>query len=453
MNSLKRYLTDGAEILFITFISALIISFAITLFRSRKNKTALSKKCFFVLWYALALEGVSFWYNVDSMHRFRALNLHLFLWIEDFVITGPVCLWQIVLNFCLYIPLGFILAMLYKKPARLKLPLIIAGVSLLNELLQYAFAMGSTDIDDLAANTLGGVWGIALYYLAVKLREKKKPDIKLGLSVAAPFIAVAAVAVCYIIKPLGYIEADFNTKGISVHSVYLSSVNEEDFQSEAGVYIAPHYNMKALEKRTAQIFSGFGETENEKRRDKYDNLLVSYGTNPSYYTWCWDDGRFMFVTMEHGIEMNYPDEPMIDRVRLIIKDCGLELPEEFCHDDLQIEFDEYTINYRFVPYKDHIYAGELMWVADDDTLYELKSDVMVLNSANKTQKLAFETFCENLQNGNFRCAGLQGKEVRSLSCEDCRLEYELDTKGYYRPLYRLHCLADGEEVIVQMALH
>lgn len=41
--------------------------------------------------------------------------------------------------------------------------------SLIVEILQYIFAVGATDITDLIGNTLGGVIGIGIFYLLIKL--------------------------------------------------------------------------------------------------------------------------------------------------------------------------------------------------------------------------------------------------------------------------------------------
>ena len=50
----------------------------------------------------------------------------------------------------------------------------VAGVSLAFELLQYAFALGVSDITDLMGNTLGGVIGIALYEAVRWLRKTRE---------------------------------------------------------------------------------------------------------------------------------------------------------------------------------------------------------------------------------------------------------------------------------------
>ena len=51
--------------------------------------------------------------------------------------------------------------------------MIIAGVSLLFELAQFAFGIGGSDITDLISNTLGGAIGIGLYAALFRLLKEK----------------------------------------------------------------------------------------------------------------------------------------------------------------------------------------------------------------------------------------------------------------------------------------
>lgn len=76
------------------------------------------------------------------------------------MITGPI---ETFLNVILFIPLGFFLPFLYKKYNRL-VNIVLAGflISLSIEFVQM-FDMGTTDINDLIANTLGTCLGFGIY--------------------------------------------------------------------------------------------------------------------------------------------------------------------------------------------------------------------------------------------------------------------------------------------------
>ena len=46
---------------------------------------------------------------------------------------------------------------------------MIAGVSLLYEVLQFIFAIGASDITDIIGNTFGGILGITIYLIFLEL--------------------------------------------------------------------------------------------------------------------------------------------------------------------------------------------------------------------------------------------------------------------------------------------
>ena len=75
---------------------------------------------------------------------------------------------DIIYNVIAFIPAGFFFTAFGKKK-------IISGIlfsavlSLCFEVLQWIFALGSSDITDLIMNTLGGVIGVVLYFVLGKL--------------------------------------------------------------------------------------------------------------------------------------------------------------------------------------------------------------------------------------------------------------------------------------------
>ena len=89
--------------------------------------------------------------------------------------AGPIDSVGYMLNVVLFLPLGFLLPLLWPKQDRFW-KILLAGVafSLLIELSQL-LNIRNSDIDDLLLNTLGAVIGFALYrgYAALTKREKR----------------------------------------------------------------------------------------------------------------------------------------------------------------------------------------------------------------------------------------------------------------------------------------
>ncbi|GLC81225.1 VanZ family protein [Lacrimispora brassicae] len=121
----------------------------------------------------------------------RSLNLIPFVTISEyfrFIISGNkiIGISNILGNLIIFFPLGFISALLFPKMRKLTRILILAFVfSLVIEVCQYIFACGSTDIDDLILNVLGGMAGYLVYILISRSLEPKKYAILIsGLMIA-----------------------------------------------------------------------------------------------------------------------------------------------------------------------------------------------------------------------------------------------------------------------------
>ena len=77
--------------------------------------------------------------------------------------TPGVSVWDIVLNVVLFVPLGFLLKLLYPNLKLWKMVLIAIGCSMFIETNQYFFEKGIAQIDDVMHNVIGAMtgWGIA----------------------------------------------------------------------------------------------------------------------------------------------------------------------------------------------------------------------------------------------------------------------------------------------------
>ena len=92
-------------------------------------------------------------------------------------------------NVLIFIPFGILLSMLaYGMKLRIKF-LIMFGTSLVLETMQFILSILSTDITDLITNGLGGVIGIALYALLLKV-VKNKQKMDMVISIVAGVVTV-----------------------------------------------------------------------------------------------------------------------------------------------------------------------------------------------------------------------------------------------------------------------
>jgi glycopeptide antibiotics resistance protein len=97
--------------------------------------------------------------------------------IIPYVKGGPstrIAMENLLGNIFAFCPLGLLLPLLFKRCDRLKVTFLISlGVSLIIEIVQLIFYLGTCDIDDLILNVLGSLLGYGVYRLFKSLYKRK----------------------------------------------------------------------------------------------------------------------------------------------------------------------------------------------------------------------------------------------------------------------------------------
>ena len=83
-------------------------------------------------------------------------------------------LWDVILNFLVFIPFGLLTASLSKPWKERKGLLYACIVSLIFEASQYTFGIGACDTTDILTNTLGAGAGILLFKVLIGICRKKE---------------------------------------------------------------------------------------------------------------------------------------------------------------------------------------------------------------------------------------------------------------------------------------
>lgn len=109
--------------------------------------------------------------SLGDLGELRSLNL--IPYGKSAVVNGRVDLSEIVYNIAAFIPLGVYSAMLWPKWRFVCKLLPAAGISLIYEIFQYILGIGATDITDWINNTLGGLLGILIYLVTVRIIQKQ----------------------------------------------------------------------------------------------------------------------------------------------------------------------------------------------------------------------------------------------------------------------------------------
>lgn len=111
-------------------------------------------------------------FSIHDLDTVRSINLIPFYYDKD--VGTAFHLKEVLENLLLFVPMGIYLQMLLSKWRFHGKLIIIAGTSLLLEMVQYVLAIGRSDITDLLTNTAGGFLGLAHIALWLGYLEKGK---------------------------------------------------------------------------------------------------------------------------------------------------------------------------------------------------------------------------------------------------------------------------------------
>jgi glycopeptide antibiotics resistance protein len=131
-------------------------------------KLLLAVYVLFLAWLILFKTSIDF-SSVLFDYQSRSLNLVPFVGYS----TG---MREMLENLIVFVPLGLLLSVNFKQVSFWRKLALLFFFSFAAEAIQYALAIGTTDITDLIMNTLGGLIGLVAYGLGSRWIDPKKLD-------------------------------------------------------------------------------------------------------------------------------------------------------------------------------------------------------------------------------------------------------------------------------------
>ncbi len=372
-----------------------------------------------------------------SMGR-RQVNYHLFrAWLEAWNSFSQQQWLNVLLNIAMFGPLGFLLPLLGRKFRKWYLT-IPAGfaLSLGLELLQFVFARGVCDVDDLFCNTLGAVMGYFIIMTLLALRDRKWKDLfAWGCLALVPVAAIAGLFGVYGWKEYGNLPMTpsytVNTRGM----VWELACELPETDTALPVYRG--------QSRSLEDCDAFAEAFNSLIGVEYQS--VSYYQEEAYYMVHGSDKG------AHFLIVNYMDQ-------------GYRYSAHLDEDPKWLEADRETVEKALEPYPvyiteaaefipegegwfrfsaERIFEGEQLCdgvlrvrLASDGAVMELENGLLSYTLHDTVAAISPEEACERLMAGKFSDGGyFEHKKPETVTILSCGLLYTVDTKGFYQPVY------------------
>lgn len=456
----QRYL--GLGILIVVVLAAV---FTLIYYKFFKGKINISISKIFVwgilVCYIIVVLGVTlldrgnFWQNGRIMPLFYSY--------KDAWVNFSVTSWRnIILNICMFIPLGVLLPMAFPF-FRSFWKTYLAGfvITILIEGMQLVLNRGMFELDDLLNNTVGTMIGYGIYVFGAAIlsnkiqKSGKKYSITQFLLLQLPLfttvIGFALIFALYERQELGNVGYQCLVP-YDVEKLQVSSDIELDSeQMEVPVYLCKTLTKEDAEVFAASFFENLGTQIDETRNDFYEDTAIFYAEE-RYNLWVnYKGGDYSFT----DFETSFPEKPIAinlkaseEEVRKVLLSYGIEIPEQSVM-EVQMDAERFVFEIAHVEedgkIKDGIVSGQYCENGCfSDVDYSVIEGEYYKDFAVISEQEAYEMIC----NGEFDYRADTQIQVQVKACE---LEYTMDSKGFYQPVYNFSCDINGEETEIKIA--
>ncbi len=385
-----------------------------------------------LLLYATLLRG---WTGI------RAVNLHLFrAWREAWNNYSVKNWLNVLLNVAMFVPLGILLPLLCPKLEKWY-AVIGTGfcLSVVIELIQLWRCIGVCDVDDLFANTLGTVTGFALTALTGSIFTMGKFTWKRCLPwvfvLAITLGSISGIFVTYHLQEYGNIPEAAAFRANTSNTKWTLSCTLPTVESNAPIYRAQSITKEECDAFGAAFAEAFNIAFDDIKYYDKETYFMDHGGN--------DGSHFLIVSYLDGsydYSRGMRDEDAwadADRQTLMtaLVEYPLIIPEEAAFSADGDGWHSFTADRLVIG--DNMYDGVIRCrCAADGEIYRIENHLVCYTIYGQTEIISPEEAYNALCAGNFSGGDyFERRRPKEVHVTGAALEYMIDTKGFYRPVY------------------
>ena len=359
--------------------------------------------------------------------------------------NGNAVEWRnIILNICMFVPLGFLLPLGLKCFQSFYLTALAGCLfTVVIEASQLYFHLGMFELDDLMNNTVGTMIGFGIYVLYGKLILRKDFHIHKILLAQIPLLftilSFGSLFLLYQFQELGNLSYEFR---VPFDHEKLSVSTDTTFSEEAGtaaVYKCVRLSKEETISFAREFYNRLGLELDESQNDFYDDTAIFYDTKGSFHLWVdYLGGCYWFTDFDtkYGAQSAVKKNASEEEVKAALESYGINIPDDismYYREDLESYVFEY-VNYEADSYfldgslvVEYMDNGKIAGINYGVITSKLYKEFPIVS-----EQEAYEMICA----GNFNCQLIDDMKVHIQSCS---LEYITDSKGYLQPVYQFKC--------------
>ncbi len=398
-----------------------------------------------ILVYATVLRGFATYEGEKNLHLFRAWRE---AWNQFTLKTWA----NLLLNIALFVPLGLLPPLLWKKARKWHITIPVgAAISLGIELVQLYTGKGLFDVDDLLCNALGVAIGFLLVSTVMALFRQKgqrlKPALIYGLCTLLLLGPVLGVFPVYALQKYGNLPTapSFTQRTADVGWVLQCQLPQTPER------IATYQSQK----RRKQDCDAFADAFAKHMNIQFDDIM--YYDDAAYYHDHGSDGKYHFLHVDYNgtgydFSWGYTDRDSVSptwtaatRQELVaaLAPYPFTVPPYAEFTVKEDGFHEFRVNQHLDGTT--LTDGTLLCrYADDNTVREIVNRLGTYTYRETVKILSAQQAYRQLQDGKFQDDTFERVAPRQVQVLSCTLSYQVDTKGFYQPVYEFTiCYGDN----------
>lgn len=393
----------------------------------------------------LASRGSSYYGNAYT-HPFSSYR-------EAWNRFSPMLWRNIILNILMFVPIGFLLPVFsnkFKKAWRTYLAgfLLTLGI----ELIQHITGRGIFEIDDIIGNTFGTLIGYGLitllFYLGNKLRNKTstmegRKIVVYQIPLIVTLVLFSSIFSTYNKQELGNLAIahsyKYNMSDIRIESNFpLSELSRNTY-----VYKAKVGTKDETLQLANNILKNLNTEVDENQNDYSEDTAVYKSVSGEHSIWVNYRGLTIWFNDFTRQEDEFQKGCTLEEVISVLESYDIVLPKDISFEEK--EDGNYILTAEMAEYNDSFIDGELYCtITKDGELSSFENKLIQYVKYKEYEVMSEQEALENLKKGKVNHLWLYEKP-KSIDVQRVKLDYLMDSKGYYQPIYVFEVFFNGDK--------
>lgn len=381
---------------------------------------------------------------------YGSINIHLFSsYKEAWNNFSPGSWRNIILNILMFVPLGILLPLIFKKCRKYWVTYLVGFLfTIIIEVLQLKTGRGIFEADDIFNNTLGCIigYGIVIIFISYFIHKNKGINNKklilaiFQMPLCFTLMAFSVIFISYSKQELGNLSLDYIYKQNMSNIKVSTNVKFENKPEKEPVYKAVVGSDEDTLKVANEIFAAVNTEVDESQNDVYDETIIYKSKDGDHSVWVYYTGLKTWYIGFYENKDSGKENLSYEEVKSIISDFNINLPEKA---DFTDEGDgNYTVSVDRIESDEYINGTLTCTIRSDNKVSDFTNNIVSYKKYKEYDIISEKEAYDKLLKGEF-FSYIDVDDVE-IKVKDVDLIYEVDSKGFYQPVYKF--IIEGKDL-------